>query len=129
MPILDKMTTLQLNKIKQELEDELRTIAPAVIAQLDLIKNILRSRESVAGPYSVCTTAADAVDLFFKKNGDFKHAKKEILQMILDGGYVGRNPRAARQQITDRLNYLLETESLTLKGDLVGHSSTKSRRS
>jgi hypothetical protein len=46
MPILDKMTTLQLNKIKQELEDELRTIAPAVIAQLDLIENILRSRES-----------------------------------------------------------------------------------
>lgn len=129
MPILDKMTNLQLNKLLQELEEELRSVAPTVVAQMELVKSVLKSREAEVGPFASCTMAAEAVDLCFKMYGDFKMTKKEILKTILDGGYVGKNPRAARQQLTDRLNYLLENDILVLKGDLVGHNPKRSSRS
>lgn len=122
MAILEKMTTLKLKKLRRELEDELRRIAPTVVAQIEVVDAVLKSREVEGGTYASCRIAAEAVDLFFKTHGDFKHTKKEILKTILDGGYVAKNPKGSRQQLSDRVNYLLENNILVRRDELLGHN-------
>jgi hypothetical protein len=122
MPIYSQMTDVQLRKRLIDLDAELEAREPEIMAEKRLIGRILSARgeEDRGRTYTSAKTPWDAINLCLSLSGNFVLTKKEMVDAIVSGGYLGPRPKAARALINDSVSYHLREGNLVFKGDKVG---------
>ncbi len=125
------MTPLELRKELHAIDAAIEAKVPELVAQAKLVKSILAGKEvGSAGtpPYSSAKTPRDAIELCLNLSGDFVLTKREMVDAIVGGGYLGPKPDAAHALINNSINHHLRYGNLILRGERVGRPKTSKSR-
>jgi hypothetical protein len=115
MPTYSKSTPAQLRRRLQELEEELELACPTLVAEINLVRGLLKvADEGSAKTYASASGPKAAIDLCLDLSGDFTLTKREIIAEILAGGYMAAKPKAARGLVNDSLNHHIKKGLLHL---------------
>jgi hypothetical protein len=126
MPSYSKSTPDLLKKRLRELYEELALTSPQVMQEIRLIEGLLKATgEDSSQPYASITSPWDAIDTCLTLRGDWKMTKVQIMEEILNGGYLASKPKASRGLLNDSLNYHIKKGYLTMKGELIGRNPKK----
>src|SRR5882757_500295 len=121
MPSYSKSTPELLRMRLRELYEELTESAPKIMQEIRMIEGILVAvGSSPAQQYGALTSPWDAINLCLNLRGDWKLNKVQIIEEILNGGYLASKPKASRGLINDSLNYHIRKGVLSVKAGLVG---------
>ena len=114
-------TPAQLERRLQALDEEIERAVPHLVAERALVSSLLKAHEAGRRKtYASMLNPRTAIELCLNLRGDFKLTKKEMVDDILDGGYIGAKPKSARGTLNDSINQRISRGVLVLKGDLVG---------
>jgi hypothetical protein len=126
MPNYANSTPMQLERRLQELDDEIRAACPNLVAERELVAQMLKALEAGRRKtYASTFNPRTAIELCLNLRGDFKLTKREMVDDILDGGYMGAKPKSARGTLNDSINQRIDRGVLLLKGELVGRPKRK----
>jgi hypothetical protein len=124
MPSYSRSAPDLLRKRLRELYEELAVTVPDVMQEIRMIEGLLKA--TGAEPqlvYSSLTSPSDAIEMCLNLRGDFKLTKPEMIEEILNGGYLAAKPKTSRGLLNDSLNYRIRKGYLAVKNDLVGRKS------
>jgi hypothetical protein len=127
MPSYANSTPEQLRARLHEVESELETAEPALFAEMQLLRRLLKAAEENTGLLEGIRSVIDAIEICLKTTGAMM-TKQELVDMMSKGGF-NLKPKTGKYLVADALNYHSKKSGrIVRKDDKFGLASWGSRR-